>query len=323
MLEPQLPLNIDSTMISCFRSCPRKFYLEFVLGLRPPGLSIDLHAGACMASAIEETYRQIYFNKRSLDEALQIAYARYCIEWGDFQIPTWKKTSKTLDRCWDAIVGDGTPEGIGYFQEYPPHSDVIKPFIAADGQPTLEYSFAIPLEDDFPEHPNGGPFLYSGRFDMLAQTQDGTPIPKDDKTTGRSPSSEWSRMWQLRSQFMGYVWACQQCGLPTNEVCIRGIGILKEKIVHAQQIQPYSQDLIERWYEQLRRDLWRIRKAWDENHWDYNFAESCTSYGNCVFMDSCSAREPLSWLSDMEVRRWNPLEKNPTKVADPSQVSAI
>ena len=44
-LTPILPGYIDATMTTCFRSCPRKFYDEFVLGLRPPGLSIDLHAG--------------------------------------------------------------------------------------------------------------------------------------------------------------------------------------------------------------------------------------------------------------------------------------
>ena len=336
----QLPIVLDATQLSCFRSCPQKFYLEFVLGLRPPGLSVDLHAGSCFASAIEETYRQIYLNKKSLGEALLLSHAKFLLEWGNFEIPPYKHTAKTLDRMWEAVVGDGTPEGIGYFQEYPPLSDHIKPYIASDGHPTLEYTFAIPLEpctDEkawemlkkdpntplkmFPSHPSGQPFLYCGRFDMLGE-KDGRPLPVDQKTTAASPSQDWARKWQLRSQFIGYVWALQQCNLDVDSVCVRGISIMREKIRHMEHIQTYSQVVIDRWYEQLRRDVWRIRQAWDEQYFDFNLAESCTSYGNCVFMDGCTARDPEEWLGEMQVRRWDPLKKNPVASPNPALESA-
>lgn len=335
-LTPILPPYIDATMMSCFRACPRKFFLEFVLGLRPPGLSIDLHAGACFAGALEETYKQLYLHKKSLGESLDIAHARFLVEWGNFEIPEWKKTAKTLDRMWDAVVGDGTQENRGYFEEYPPLSDDIKPYIAADGKPTLEYTFAIPLEpigphEDFkidgvgyfPSHPSGAPFLYTGRFDMLGQKPDGSPIPRDEKTIGVTPGADWVRKWQLRSQFIGYVWACNECGIPATEIEVRGIGILKTKIAHARHQQVYPRALQMRWHEQLRRDLWRLRHAWDENYWDFNLAESCTAYGNCVFMDSCTSHQPEMWLSNMEVRRWDPLNKNPVAVAEPAKAHAV
>jgi hypothetical protein len=331
-LEPILPSLLDATQMSCFRSCPRKYFLEFVLGVRPPGLSVDLHAGGCFAAGLEECYRQLYIHRRPYEDAIAFAHLRYLQEWGEFEVPEWKTTAKTMERTWEAIVGDGTPEGRGYFQEYPPLSDHIKPYIAADGKPTLEYTFAIPLEpagdtDDgicFPLHPvTKMPFLYGGRFDMLGQKPDGTPIPRDEKTTGRSQGVDWARQWQLRSQFIGYVWACQQCGLNTSEVCVRGIAILKTAIRHTESIQSYSNDLIARWHEQLRRDMWRLRRAWDAGYWDYNMGETCTSYGNCIFLDSCTSRDPLMWLSDMEVRRWNPLEKNPVAVPEPKLARAV
>lgn len=334
LLNPILPLNVDSTMMSCFRSCPQKFFKEFILGLRPPGLSVDLHAGACFAGALEETYKQLYLHGKTIEEALQVAYARFLIEWGDFEVPHWKPTAKTVDRTWQAVIGDGTAEGRGYFEEYDPLTDEIRPYLAADGKPTLEYTFAIPLEPacdphahpgagDFPLHPSGSPFLYTGRFDMLGQKSDGSPIPRDEKTTGRSIGVDWARQWQLRSQFIGYVWACQQCGIPATEVCVRGVAILKQSIRHAEHRQTYSQFMIDRWYEQLRRDMWRLRRAWDEGHWDFNLGESCTSYGNCIFMDSCTSPQGENWLSEMEVRRWNPLDKNPAKVDDPKLASVV
>jgi len=336
--KAELPIVIDATQRSCFAECPQKFYKEFCLGLRPPGLSIDLHAGACFAAALEETYKGIYNEGLSLDDAILRSHARFLLEWGDFEIPDWKRTAKTKDRVWQAVWNpDGGQTNHGYFQEYPPHTDEVKPYRTSEGKPTMEYTFAIPLEpvvepglytDEelriggyFPVHPSGQPFVYAGRFDMLGERY-GRPIPRDEKTTGSSIGALWSKQWALRSQFIGYVWALQSCGIPAEEVCVRGIGIQKTQIVHAEMTQPYSKALIARWLEQLRRDLWAIRRAWDEGYWDYNFASACTSYGHCIFMDSCTSNDPEAWLNEMEIRRWNPLEKNPAKVEDPSAASA-
>jgi len=317
MFTPIMPLNIDSTMITCWRACPQKFYKEFILGLRPPGVSIDLHAGGCFAGAIEEVYKWIYIHNADFETALMRAQARFMIEWGNFQIPEWKKTPKTQDRVWEAVET--------YFRTYPVHTDPVKPYIAVDGRPTMEYTFAIPLEpigeDHFPEHPSGGPWLYSGRFDMLG-SKNGFPVVRDEKTT-TSIGANWAKQWQLRNQFIGYCWACQIAGIPVDTVIIRGIGILKGTINHVESEQTYTQELIGRWLDQLRRDLWTIRRQWDEGYWDFNFAEACSSYGSCIFMDSCTSASPDSWLADMEVRRWNPLEKNPVKIEGPLSTQGV
>ena len=76
-LTPILPAYIDSTMMSAFRSCPRKFYNEFILGLRPPGLSIDLHAGSAFAHCLEVVRKEVFINNLSLAEALLRASAAF------------------------------------------------------------------------------------------------------------------------------------------------------------------------------------------------------------------------------------------------------
>jgi hypothetical protein len=310
----RLPLHIDSTMRSCFVSCPQKFYREFIEGYRPPGVSIDLHAGACFALALEVVYREIWEHNATLPDALASAHAAFCIAWGDVVVPEWKRTAKTMDRVWEAVED--------YFRTYSPRTDHVQPYFSAEGKPTVEYTFAIPLEpagyvlggtpkDIFPTHPSGSPFVWTGRFDMLAM-YNGRPMPKDDKTTGGSISQNWVESWDLRGQFLGYVWACQQCGLDTDSVCVRGIAIQKTQIVHAEAIKTYSRDLIAKWHEQLRRDLWRLRRSWDEGYWDYNLGDACTQYGHCSFMNVCASANPESWLANYEVRHWNPLNKNPT-----------
>lgn len=313
--EAILPPYIDSTMLTCFRSCPEKFRLEFVYGLRPEGISIDLHAGGCFALALETCYEAVWLSNKPLEEALRIAHAAFLVAWGEFEIPEYKKTAKTLDRVWEAVEE--------YFRKFAPHTDHTKPYFV-NHKPTFEYTFAIPLEpaekdntrgDWFPLHPvTGEPWIYSGRFDMLGEYC-GKPVVRDEKTTGRSISSGWADQWNLRNQFLGYVWACQQSGLELDSVVIRGIAIQKTKIDIQEAIKVYSQHLIERWHEQLRRDLWRLRRAWDEGYFDLNLGDACTDYGSCIFTDICQSKTPESWMNQFTVRRWNPLLKNPVAEA--------
>lgn len=306
--SPELPLHIDSTMISCFRSCPKKFYEEFVLGLRGGAISIDLLAGGCFASALENVYRGHYQQGLSQGEALMRAYGAFLQQWGDPEII--KDTPKTRERVWEAVEE--------YFNQWGLLTDAVKPYMVS-GVPAFEFTFGIPLAPSalahngdygvFPEHPSGQPFLYSGRFDMLGDWN-GKIVVRDEKTT-TSIGASWANKWDLRSQFMGYCWACQQSGLDVDTVCVRGVGILKTKFTLVEAFKTYPKHLIARWHEQLRRDLWAIRRCWDEGYWDFDFADSCEAYGGCVFRDVCASPEPDRWRQNFQVKRWNPLNKNP------------
>lgn len=304
-LKPILPLYVDSTMISAFRACPRKFFYEFILGLRGAETSVHLHAGAVFASTLEAIYHKVHVLGMSDDEAICRSYLDFLAEWGDFT--TTKPTPKTRENIWDAVWT--------YMETYPPRQDHIQPYFN-DGHPTLEFTFSLPLfpEDGFPLHPSGSPFLYSGRFDMLGEL-DGHPVVRDEKTTG-SIGSAWAEQWDLRSQFIGYCWACQQVGLPVDSVVVRGVGILKGSTTHVEAIKTYSHHLVEKWYEQLRRDLWRLVHAWDEGYFDLNLADACSSFGGCQFKLPCLSDNPTPWLETYTVRRWDPTKKNPALPAE-------
>jgi hypothetical protein len=306
-----LPQHIDSTMISCFRSCPQKFNNEFNYGLRPAAFSIDLHAGACVAVGIEAVGRAVHEGGKPLEHAFAIGHGAFLDAWGDFE--PQKDTPKTKDRCWESIEE--------YFAAFPPLTDHIQPYFV-NGKPTYEFTFAVPLEPAmplidyhdydtayFPLHPSGQPFIYCGRLDRLGQWG-GKVVGQDEKTT-KSISSNWSDQWNLRSQFIGYCWALRQSGLAIDTIAVRGIGILKTKITIVEAIKTYSDMIINRWHEQLRRDLWRLARAWDEGYFDYNLADACTTYGGCPFTGLCTSPQPESWVHQFAVKRWNPLEKNP------------
>lgn len=307
VLTPVLPAFIDSTMMSCFRSCPRKFYNEFILGLRPSGKSIDLHAGGAFAHSVEVVRREVFVNGRDLSEALLRASVAFEIYWGDFVIPEHKKTNKRPDRVWAAVES--------YFEQYHPRTDHIQPYLM-DGKPTFEFTFSIPLDDPgWPLHPvSGEPFFYTGRFDLLGEYL-GLPIVEDDKTSGTGHYANWSEKWDLRSQFIGYTWACRLLGIPVDSVAVRGVGIQMTQIAHAEAIKPYSDHLRSVWLEQLRRDLWRLVFMWRDGYFDYNLGEACTDFGNCMFTQPCQSPDPEPWLKTFDVRRWNPILKDPTKDA--------
>lgn len=308
-MTPTLPHVIDSTMIACFRQCQQKFFAEFILGLRPPGLSIDLHAGGCFALGLEKVRESVFLRNTSLDEGLAYAHGIFMQEWGDIEPPegSQSKKAKNKDRVWEAVEY--------YFKIWPPHSDAVQPLFA-NGKPTIEFTFAVPLDlPGFPRHPDGDPFIYSGRFDLLG-VLDGDITGVDDKSTGRSIGREWAQQWNLRSQFIGYTWAGRQSGLPIKRIIARGIKFqMTDPMPVADAIKMYPDYLIDRWLDQLRRDLTKLVAAWNEGHFEFNLADACTQYGLCIFMDRCTSADPNQWNSIYEVRKWNPLLKNPVAEA--------
>lgn len=323
-LEPILPSYIDSTMLSCFRSCPQKFYLEFVLGLRPSEVSIDLHCGGAFSHTIETFYKQFYTDQslagltpteRTNAAKLQ-AFHAFNQYWGEVEAPIGH--AKTKDNTWLAFEE--------YLKTFPPLTDHVQPYFVS-GQPTFEFTFAVPLtpigqQDDghcFPAHPiTGDPFLYAGRYDMVG-TYNSAACIRDEKTTGQA-GQRWAEQWDLRGQFIGYTWASRVSGLDVKWTVVRGIVIQKTSIRCLEAIKSYPEHVVLLWHEQLRRDLWRLRRAWDSGWFDYNLAESCNAYGGCMFKNACLSATPDSWLEGFIQRRWNPLQKDP--IGEPQKEAA-
>jgi hypothetical protein len=305
-----LPAYIDSTMISTFRGCRQKFYNEYGLGLRPEATSIDLHAGAVFSATLERYYREVFLHNQLNDIALGRAYATFTEEWGDFTIIN-PKHPKTPENMWAAVES--------YLATYPARTDLCQPYFS-NGVPSFEFSFAIPLDfPGFPRHPSGDPWVYVGRFDLFGKWN-GLPVVRDEKTAQRLESN-WSEKWDLRSQFLGYCWALQMSGVKCTTAIIRGVIITLKEIRQVEAVKTYPQFLIDRWFEQLRRDLIALRACFDSGYWDYNLADTCTAYSHCPFIPLCSSPKPELWYPSYAERRWNPLARNPVASA-PTTISA-
>jgi|CXWL01.1.fsa_nt_gi hypothetical protein len=296
-LTPSLPAYIDSSMLATFRACPRKFYWNYVVNKVPCGESIHLIAGASFAAGIDAVRKLQFSISRKLSAPdLMIAGTRaFLRQWGDYDAPGGH--AKSFENMLDALAK--------YVEEFHPFDDPVQPIRREDGSCTSEFSFAIPLAPVVKHPISGEPFIFCGRFDMLGTFGD-LPVILDEKTTG-ALGSYWLQSWDMRGQFVGYCWACRRLGHHVSDAIVRGVAIQKTQTQFLPCPIRYSNHLIERWEHELYNTLARIVWCFDHNQWDYNFADSCSSYGGCPYKTLCLAKDPSTFLNNYQERTWSPI----------------
>lgn len=303
MTRPPFPHVLDSTMIAAFRACQRKFFLEFILHYRPRTPNVHLHAGAAYATGLEVARTAYFIHNASPEAALTEGLHALMTAYGDFSCP--EDSAKSLPRMMGALEF--------YLSSYPLATDEARPTQLGPGKWGIEFSFAEPIDATHPE--TNDPILYVGRMDQVVDFAGGR-FGEDDKTTS-SLGATWSKQWDLRSQFTGYCWGCERAGIPLQGFLVRGVSILKTKYDTQQALTYRPKWMIERWYEQLLRDVARMKQMWESGVWDYNLDESCNSYGSCLFRKVCLSQDPTPWLeTDFERRRWDPVKREEILVED-------
>jgi hypothetical protein len=304
MTRPPFPEVIDNSIRSAFVSCPRKCYLEYLQHYKPRNQSVHLHAGGAYAHGLEAARVAYYEQGHPAEYAIAVGLAALIQFYGNFECPP--ESAKSCERMAGALEY--------YFSQYPLESDPAVPSRISEERHGIEFSFAEPLLDIL--HPEtGNPLIYCGRMDMVADFA-GARYGEDDKTTS-SLGASWSKQWDLRAQFTGYCWGAAQGGIPLEGFLVRGVSILKTKYDTQQAVTYRPQWMIDRWYEQLHRDLRRMITAWEEGYWDYNLDESCNAFGGCLFKKVCLSDKPDLWLStDYERRRWDPVNRTEVVVEE-------
>lgn len=294
--RPPFPEIVDSTIIGSFRSCRRKFELEYLNHWKPKVPSVHLHAGGAYAKGLETVREAYYVHGDDADTAVAKGLGALLEFYGDFECP--------MDSAKSAARMAGALEY--YFHVWPLDSDPAVPATLPSGGKAIEFSFAEPTDVIHPV--TGNPILYTGRMDMMVEYAGGL-FGEDDKTTS-SLGPSWSKQWDLRSQFTGYCWAAGRAGMKLNGFLVRGISILKTKYDNAEAITYRPQWMIDRWYTQLCRDIEDMKRCWEQGYWDYNLDSSCLEYGGCGFRQICITKDPQPWLeTNFERRIWNPIAR--------------
>lgn len=300
-MNTPFPEVLDSSIMAEYRACGRKAELGSFYHWKAAEPSVHLHAGAAYAHGLEAARTAFYVQGQSKEDSEALGIAALLEFYGDFQCPP--DSAKSCERTMGALEF--------YFSRYPMDSDKATPAVLPGGKRGIEFSFAEPLDIIHPE--TGNPIIYCGRMDMVADYE-GMLLGEDDKTASQLGAS-WPKQWDLRSQFTGYVWGAARAGIKLNGFLIRGVSILKTKYDTLEAITYRPDWQIERWYEQLNRDVKRLIGNWQEGYFDYNLDSACTEYGGCQFRQVCLMKDPQMLLDQQfERRQWNPITRTETKL---------
>lgn len=295
--RPDFPLVWDNSMRDALVACPMKFFRSYVEHYKSRYLSVDLHAGKAFASGLEAARKAFYVDGISEPESEALGLQTLFRDYGDFECPP--HSPKTRGRMIEAFIY--------YFMVFPMSLDPAQPYVGKNG-PMIEFSFALPLDDNLHHPVTGEPLIYAGRADMVADYANAITIYDDKTTTSLGPT--WGAKWDMRAQFTGYTWAAQSYGIPVSQVLVRGISILKTKLDHANAISNRDEFRVDRWHAQVVRDIRRAMRMWEENHWDIAESDACESFGGCAFKQPCQTADPEPWLDlYFEKRKWDPVTR--------------
>ena len=281
LTRPSFPFVVNSSLLSAYRSCPRKAYLSSFEHWRSDN-SVHLVAGRAFAAGLECTRNEFFFNKASAEDAIALGIRALWLEYGTFPVPD--DSDKSPIRMAGALEF--------YFFEYPLGADGAPPHRFPGGKHGIEFSFTEPLDVLHPV--TGDPILYCGRADLVADAFGGLFL-FDEKTTSRL-GKQWLDQWDHRSQFTAYCWGLRSAGYKPAGVVVRGVSILANGYGTAQAITYRSDWEIARWKEQTERDVRRMIENWREGYWDYNLDHACGEYGGCGFRRVCKSPDPDKWL---------------------------
>lgn len=294
--RPMFPHAVDSTMLAAFRSCPQKMFRSYVEHWKPKAESVHLVAGGAFAKGIEVSRKAFYDRGEDREVAEALGLEALLKAYGDFECPP--DSAKSIERTAGALEF--------YFANYPLGADGLTPHKLADGSHAIEFSFAEPLDIVHPV--TGDPMLYTGRSDCIGEFA-GSLYAVDEKTAS-SLGPSWSRQWEMRGQFTGYVWAARKAGIDVKGAMVRGVSILKTKYDTQQVVTYRAPHEIDLWYNQTLRDIKRMIECWREGYWDYAIDHACQEYGGCSMQQICKSPSPESWLPmNFDKRVWDPLAR--------------
>lgn len=302
----EFPRVITASLREAFNSCYKKFEWSQVVGLASKGSNQHLTAGKAYATGLE-AYRSTYWGQETFptEEArYDAAVARGLIaltkEFGAEDPPPEQK--KQYDRVVAAYVE--------HLVRYPPTREHCTPHLAGRG---VEFSFAFEIADL--RHPQtGDPLLYGGRLDQLADYNAAIFVFDDKSASGIGP--QWTRQWDLRSQFTGYACGMQLSGYPVVGAVIRGMTIAKEECKTAEAITYRPDWMIERWKTRLIWDMKRMLQCWETGYFPHTGEESgaCYDYGICPFATLCGSSVPEKYIDVYFNReRWDPVSRESNK----------
>ena len=306
-MMPRFPHVVDNSIRKDLVRCQKLAHWKHEMGYQESDQNEHTIAGGAFAAGLEIARKSFYVMgstpERAVELGVQMVYDHPAYK--NFSAPTG--SNKSQDRVAGAIAF--------YFQEYPLATDKLKPLRLNDGSLAIEcsFQFELPLH-----HPDTGELLvYTGRYDMLAEDENGDVWVNDEKTTG-SLGPKWAAQWELDSQMSGYCFAANKLLEESGDIRrvkganIRGVSFLKNGYETVQVSAMRQQWELDRWYVQMLKDFKTWRQAYENQDHNQILDHGCALYNNpCSHSRLCKSRNPERLIDgNYVIRFWNPLERD-------------
>lgn len=303
---------IDSTKMSSFKSCARKYFYDYILGWSTTDSNALIHG-----SAMHVGQEYLWLKGLSRDNAMTAAelYTDYYAE----RVPKdqWQDNRPRCPYTAEAAF-------LGYLTEYEQ--------LERDKWEVLftEVVGSVPIGTDH----TGKERRLTFRIDVIARNkQTGKIVVIDHKTTSRN-SRQWREQFFLSFQLYTYLHA-MHCLFEQEEVygcMINGIiNATKDGLPQFERIVfRKSSDMMREWlwtanywYSQIEWNMARQAELTDEDPvmtaWPKN-TESCTKYYGCPFLPYCGVwANPITRIdtkpAEFVHKRWDPhtIDDRPAK----------
>lgn len=275
-------LYYDNTMMGCYQTCQKKYWLRHIRGLVPKRTAMPLQYGDYMHQALSRWYEG--------------HEPEYCIAvFDDYQ-------DDPMDEKRTAARGKETM--LEYIKRYPQ-----EPFEIVANE--------VPFEQEIYSDRR---FTYTlvGKIDLVVKWH-GNIYGLDHKTTSQLGSSYFYQ-YELSRQMIGYLLGLKRqyedTGYSIHGMIINAIAVYKNNFKFAREIATYTQRKLN-WYTDYVPKLMQEIAAKEELYertkdakiflpnWD-----ACDFYGHCAYKDVCKSSRPNAVLEeDYQIDFWDPREE--------------
>lgn len=287
----------DSTSLTAFATCPRKYFLSNIQGWTSELRSVHLIFGGHYATALEHyhKHRAAGFSHDDAErmvvrEALEATWDREANAPQD-----WFHASKTRDTLIRSIVW--------YLEQY--KDDPMETVILSNGKAAVEYSFSVDLTDEY---------LYCGHIDRLVTYGEDKDIyVQDQKTSGSQINHKFFMGYSPDYQMTGYTWAGGIIfALPVKGVVLDGAYIAVGFTDFGRGFISRSARQLEEFQVEALHYIEQAKRCHESGYYPMN-RTACGNYGGCEFRSVCSAvpgiRENLLAGGYKKRDRWDPLRR--------------
>lgn len=298
----------DSTSLSNFVTCPRKYQMQNLHGWQKRKKSVHLIFGGLYASALENFHKLIVVDGLEYwDAAREILHKllketwEYDLDEEGHPIPgtggpvDWAHASKTRDTLVRSVIW--------YMHHF--EDDQMEVVVLDNGKPAVELSFTIELEE-------GSEFIYCGHMDKLVN-YGGAHMVQDQKTSGSTITPRFFDSFTPDYQMTGYILASQIIfNVPAKVVCVDAAQIAVGFTEFTRGTVSRQRQTLEEFRHEVIHYAKQAKACHENDYYPMN-RKSCDNYGGCEFRNICAAipenRESLLSVGFERRPVWDPLKR--------------